>query len=611
LKFIDSLVFLFRQPKIVLIPILLDVLITLLVTTGALWGFTIFDSLEFTIGTPIQPFQPTGTYPIWIPQISDLKVPTGFIHATLDYNVALSLIITAAFFVIKSFFMGGYLGGLKSALIEEETMIFREGRYYFKRFFLLHILFATIMVVLTLLGSFIGPFVIVLFLLTIPYILTPYVVVLEDCDITEALGKSKNLVQEHFWFLLRFALLLMFITFVLTLSLQTLPKSAIYITILIVYPFIGSAAILTVMGRLYEKDEEEATKEFNDKIHLPFILACYFALFSLPLLGANLAKGEYLMFLDFSEKQTFEGLSFKSANGYILEDTFPTYEWRNDEKIKIELSLPSLKDEPDKISGTGTVGIVTPTNSGKHEIKNVDFIYTLHKSTINDITYYRNSQQESLSLLNWESDVPQPAVTMMVNNEGNDVFFYLAEPLQSQDQAFGFPQTETYFDVNETGQMFLPIRNDTIMYSYPYYWFSTELTKEKVSSFLDSKNNYSGFHLNDPGFQVASLIREGSYQTIIRLAPNLTEQNIQHNLGEWNTRWEGFYEKQYGNLSLAEYLTYASKSATYEGLESHTTTENGKEYYERILSFPTTQLKVRYSVNEEGQFEELYIIEEQ
>ncbi|UGB29459.1 hypothetical protein [Metabacillus sp. B2-18] len=135
MKFIDSLYFLFRQPKIVLIPILLDVLLTLLVTTGALWGFTIFDSFEFTIGNPIQPFQPTGTYPIWIPQISDLKVPAGFIHATLDYNVALSLIITAAFFVIKSFFMGGYLGGLKSALTEEETMIFREGRYYFKHFF--------------------------------------------------------------------------------------------------------------------------------------------------------------------------------------------------------------------------------------------------------------------------------------------------------------------------------------------------------------------------------------------------------------------------------------------------------------------------------------------
>ncbi|UGB29460.1 hypothetical protein [Metabacillus sp. B2-18] len=467
------------------------------------------------------------------------------------------------------------------------------------------------MLVLTLLGSLIGPFVIVLFLLTIPYILTPYVVVLEDCGITEALGESKNLVQQHFWFLLRFALLLMFIMFLLTLSLQTLPKSTIYITVLIVYPFIGSAAILTVMGRLYEKDEEEETKEFNDKIHLPFLLACYFVLFSLPLLGANLAKGEYLMFLDFSEKQTFEGLSFRSANGYILDDTFPTYEWLNDEKIKIELSLPSLKDEPDKISGTGTVGIVAPTNSGKHEMKNVDFIYKLHKSTINDVTYYRNSQQESISLLNWESDIPQPAVTIMVNNEGNDVFFYLAEPVHPQDGVFGFQQTETYFDVNETGQIFLPIRNDTNMYSYPYYWFSTELTKEKVSSFLESKNNYSGFHLNDPGFQVASLIREGSYQTIIRLAPNLTEQNIQHNLDEWSTRWEGFFEDQYGNLSLAEYLTYASKSATYEGLESHLTTENGEEYYERILSFPTTELKVRYSVNEEGQFEELYIIEEQ
>ncbi|MCM3161708.1 hypothetical protein [Metabacillus litoralis] len=611
MKFIDSIFFLFRQPKIVLIPIFLDVLLTLFVTTGALWGFTIFDSIEFTIGNPIQPFQPTGTYPIWIPEISDLKVPAGFIHPTLDYNVVLSLIITAAFFVIRSFLMGAYLGSLKSALTEEKAIIFHEGRYYFKRFFLLHILFAIIMLVVIILGSFIGPFVIVLFLLTIPYILTPYVVVLEDCDITEALGESKNLVQQHFWFLIRFALLLMFSTFLLTLSLQTLPESVIYITVLIVYPFIGSAAILTVMGRLYEKDEDEAKKEFNDKIKLPFLLACYFVLFSLPFLGANLAKGEYLMFIDFSEKQTFEGLSYQSANGYILDDTFPTYEWRNDEKIKIKLSLPSLENEPEKISGTGTVGIVTTTNGGEHEIKKVDFIYTLHKSIINDTIYYRNSQQESISLLNWESDIPQPAVTMMVNNEGNDVFFYLSEFNQPQDGAFGFQQTETYFDVNETGQIFLPIRNDTIMYSYPYYWFSTEWTKEKVSAFLDSKNNYSAYHLNDPGFQIASLIQEGSYQTIIRLAPNLTEQNIQHNLDEWKTRWEGFFEDQYGNLTLSEYLTYASKSATYEGFESHAKTEDGKEYYERNISFPTAQLKVRYRVNEDGQFEELYIIEEE
>ncbi|MCH1626604.1 hypothetical protein [Fredinandcohnia quinoae] len=276
------------HPRLIIIPLLMNVLLTLLVVLGIYFGYSL---------SPFPPIQinhfigVNGTFPFWMPFLDDIHLPFKYSNNNaLSDNTLLSITAILLVLLLKSYALSMYLGSIKCFLIGPDNTysILKIGKYYFKRMVLFSAIELTVGGLLIFLNLTFWPSVFITLILLLFFSLAPYIIVVEDISVIEALKKSSVIFKRNFLYLLLLAFSCILFTFSLTL-LEFRVNGLNFYYILITYCFFGTAAIYAVMAIIHQSVNKDIKLPFKkvkkSRLYYPLLIIVVFVL---PLLGALL-----------------------------------------------------------------------------------------------------------------------------------------------------------------------------------------------------------------------------------------------------------------------------------------------------------------------------------
>ena len=263
------------HPRLVIIPLIVHVIQTFIGVLGIYFGFTLF-----SIDTQ---------FPYAIPVLNNEILS---IYGPYTNNWLLTSIATIIMLLIKSYALSMYLGAMKCFLEGPDNTysILKIAPYYFKRmiqFSILELLLCSIIFQLT--HTF-WPLAIIVIFVVLIFSLTPYIVVLEDTTVRDAIVKSPKLLLKILGALLWIAL----VSLILTILLTRLPFANIkveYYIVSLLYSFIGTTMIFAVMNCLYKSIYKFSLPFKKVKKSRKYFPPLWIAALLLPLLGALLVNG--------------------------------------------------------------------------------------------------------------------------------------------------------------------------------------------------------------------------------------------------------------------------------------------------------------------------------
>lgn len=263
------------HPRLVIIPLIVHVIQTFIGVLGIYFGFTLF-----SIDTQ---------FPYAIPVLNNEILS---IYGPYTNNWLLTSIATIIMLLIKSYALSMYLGAMKCFLEGPDNTysILKIAPYYFKRmiqFSILEFLFSSLIIQLI---HTLWPLAIIVILVVLLFSLTPYIVVLEDTTVRDAIVKSPKLLLKILGALLWIAL----VSLILTILLTRLPFANIkveYYIVSLLYSFIGTTMIFAVMNCLYKSIYKFSLPFKKVKKSRKYFPPLWIAALLLPLLGALLVNG--------------------------------------------------------------------------------------------------------------------------------------------------------------------------------------------------------------------------------------------------------------------------------------------------------------------------------
>ncbi|MGN7297932.1 hypothetical protein [Ferdinandcohnia sp. SAFN-114] len=263
------------HPRLVIIPLIVHVIQTFIGVLGIYFGFTLF-----SIDTQ---------FPYAIPVLNNEILS---IYGPYTNNWLLTSIATIIMLLIKSYALSMYLGAMKCFLEGPDNTysILKIAPYYFNRmiqFSILELLFSSL--IIQLIHTF-WPLAIIVILVVLLFSLTPYIVVLEDTTVRDAIVKSPKLLLKILGALLWIAL----VSLILTILLTRLPFANIkveYYIVSLLYSFIGTTMIFAVMNCLYKSIYKFSLPFKKVKKSRKYFPPLWIAALLLPLLGALLVNG--------------------------------------------------------------------------------------------------------------------------------------------------------------------------------------------------------------------------------------------------------------------------------------------------------------------------------
>ncbi|MEK5441877.1 hypothetical protein [Fredinandcohnia sp. FSL W7-1320] len=263
------------HPRLVIIPLIVHVIQTFIGVLGIYFGFTLF-----SIDTQ---------FPYAIPVLNNEILS---IYGPYTNNWLLTSIATIIMLLIKSYALSMYLGAMKCFLEGPDNTysILKIAPYYFKRmiqFSILELLLCSIIFQLT--HTF-WPLAIIVIFVVLIFSLTPYIVVLEDTTVRDAIVKSPKLLLTNLGALLWIAL----VSLILTILLTRLPFANMkveYYIVSLLYSFIGTTMIFAVMNCLYKSIYTFSLPFKKVKKSRKYFPPLWIAALLLPLLGALLVNG--------------------------------------------------------------------------------------------------------------------------------------------------------------------------------------------------------------------------------------------------------------------------------------------------------------------------------
>ncbi len=263
------------HPRLVIIPLIVHVIQTFIGVLGIYFGFTVF-----SIDTQ---------FPYAIPVLNNEILS---IYRPYTNNWLLTSIATIIMLLIKSYALSMYLGAMKSFLEGPDNTysILKIAPYYFKRmiqFSILELLFSSLIFQLT--HTF-CPLAIIAIFVVLLFSLTPYIVVLEDTTVGDAIAKSPKRLLKNVGALLWIAL----VSMILTILLTGLPFANIkveYYIVSLLYSFIGTTMIFAVMNCLYKSIYKFSLPSKKVKKSKKYFPPLWIAALLLPLFGALLVNG--------------------------------------------------------------------------------------------------------------------------------------------------------------------------------------------------------------------------------------------------------------------------------------------------------------------------------
>ncbi|QWU15584.1 hypothetical protein SAMN04487895_112133 [Paenibacillus sophorae] len=607
--------------RLIVLVLAFEVFITALVGLGIYVGFSVFPFSQMTITAPSAAAQTIGfhaTIPLYMPMLSDLKVPYTQLQAGKPVWGIAAILVSAAAMVAQSFVRGMYLGGIKGWVQSQAKVpLIKCGRRYFKDMLAWSVFQNVLSALAFFLAAVFFPFGIILIVALLFLSLTPYLIVLKDLSPSEAFAEAPGLFRRYFWTLLPLALLAMLCTLIVSL-LRSLPQPMGYAVPLLAYAVIGTLLIAELMRRLEGKLQEDGGKT----PHLPFgealtgRISTYITVLLVPVLvmaGVLSASGRHLSAFDFGGKERLAGVSYIpnfSEVFSVSEKSYTAYEWLTGD-FRIAMRLPDLSGGRTPRELRGIADITWLVNEETHYAVNgirtsssvqpftrkSRLMYRLVRETAQDGSFYYSSMNGSASILPGGERPRDPlSVQITVSGNGSNIFV-LQYPTR-----FGLTQV---FRVSDDGQYLIPSTSQVNPMDFHVYWFTAEQRKKDVFELLAAKNKNSFLAtLNRAYLPLAAAMQEGDGRMVVKILETMRTAGVQVKAPDWDERaWTDYLRSQYEGASLQKTLEFVTKAVVLGSYASRELPEKSGEKattYRFEVPFPTGTVPIAYEESKEN-----------
>lgn len=600
--------------RLVVLVIALEVLVTIVVGLGVYYGFSVFpysQSAFTTLGSAEQTVMFSATLPLYMPSLTDIKIPYTFLQAGGQSWGITTFLMSAALVGLQSFVRGMYLGGLKGWIQHRKIVsLFASGRKYFKSMIAWSILQLVFSALMVFLAAMFIPLGLILMIIILFYMLTPYLIVLQDISFQDALAKAPRMLRRHFRALLPLGLLAMLCTLVISQFRSLIPPWG-YAIPLLVYVCMGTLLIGALMMRLAGKlalDDVQTSELAAGEVRSRRIVNAVIVLL-VPILvwvGTVSATGRHLSVFDLGNKKLIEGVSFNSNFSDVFDasnQSYTAYEWQNsDFQLAIEHSDLSNGQKPKELRGIADITWqvdeeirTTYGNTTNIYVKPIThksrLMYRLIRETAEDGSYYYSSMNGAASILPGGERPRDPlSIQMLVSGDGSQVFV-LQYPTR-----FDISQV---FHVSDNGRYLILGTSRMNPDDFHTYWFTAEQTSENVFELLAAKNkkNYLST-LNRAYLALACAMQEGDGRMIVEILEMMRRAGVEVMAPDWDEiMWTESMQGRYKGASwqtALEYITKAGVQGAYEGKEQFGQSDEQIGVYRLEVPFPDGMQPITY-----------------
>ncbi|WP_018759417.1 hypothetical protein [Paenibacillus terrigena] len=605
--------------RLIVLVLAFEVLVTAVVGLGIYFGFSIFPYTQTplaTIGTAVQTFGISLTIPLYMPSLTDLKIPYSYLQTGPQAWGIMAFLVSAAVMGLQSFVRGMYLGGLKGWVLNRKAgPLFASGRRYFGDMIAWSIFQCVIGVLIVFLAAIFFPLGIILMIALLFYSLTPYLIVLQNISFIDALAKAPRMFRRYFGTLLPLALLAMLCTIVVSLF-RSLPPPWGYAVPLIAYACIGTLLIDGLMRLLAAK----LTLDGEQVPDLPFgevrdrrIVNAMIVLLVPVLVSAGIfaVSGNHLSALDFGSKKRLDGISFNTDFSDVFrasDQKYTAYEWQtNDYRLAIRLPDLSYEQKPEELRGiadiTWQVNEEIRTSYGYSTQIDVQpimhksrILYRLVRETANDGSFYYSSMSGSASILPGGERPREPiSIQMMVSGDGSHIFV-----MQYPTRFY----ISSVFRVSDDGRYLIPGTSQINPFDFHTYWFTAEQSAENLFELLAAKNKTNYITTMDRAYVVlVCAMQEGDGRLVVNLLESMRQDGVNVKAPDWDAvTWTEYLQGRYKGASLQktlELLTKAGIQGSYEGKELVDKSDAKIGVYRFEVPFPDGMLPITYKESKE------------
>lgn len=584
----------------------------------------------------------TFTLPVVMPELTDLKLPYLFIpenNAGWEWWLVPVTVLTG---LVQSFLHGMYLGGIDAAMRgREDVPLLRIGRYYFKRMLIWSVVMLILGVLVLLLTAAFWPLGILGLIALLLYSLTPYLIVVRDEPVMEAMAMAPS----HLWRTVPLALAALAGTAILSLF-TMLPQPWNYGVTLVLYSAAGTLLIAWLMRRLddespdrrdsaedrwMETGQHEQARPAEEGIPFRREPRRAFLLALIPLLAAIgmwAAEGRHLILLDqilMRPKTEMGGTAYVARFSDVYRATgqqTSTYDWPQG-TANLTMKLPGLSGDktPRSISGIATVeweaneGSFLSRNNVKDQSRGASKVtsqiwYRLSRQTAADGSiYYSSAFNGSAVFVGTPAPFREPmSLVMTVSGDGSHVFLYRYPERFHREQG--------YFDLrmSDDGQYMVPQASEVNPDDFRLFWFAAEPGPSQVFEMLAAKNKTSIPDLDySPYLPLAAAMLEADGEQVLLALDLLRNTGVELEVPDWQAgQWSDYLRSLYAEADFDETLTYIaaagrqgfdnSRPLTAEEAAEQTgvTGDDGIAFYEMTIAFPAGEVPLLYGMAEDG-----------
>ncbi|MGZ9585847.1 hypothetical protein [Paenibacillus marinisediminis] len=600
--------------RLIVLVMAFEVLITVLVGVGVYFGFSVFpytQSLLTTTGTAVQTAGITATIPLYMPSLTDLKIPYTYLQAGVQSWGITAFLVSAAVMGLQSFVRGMYLGGLKGWILNRKIVpLFACGRRYFGNMIVWTIFQSMMGVLIVFLASIFSLIGIISMIALLFYTLTPYLIVLQNISFRDALAKAPRMFRRYFGTLLPLGLLAMLCTLVIS-QFRSLTPPWGYAVPLLTYACIGTLLIGALMRQLSAKlaqdgeqvpdlpyGEIRARRTVNAMIVLLVPILVWVGIFA--------ASGRHLSAFEFGNKKQLDGISFNTNFSdvfYASDQMYTAYAWQTGD-YRLAMNLPDLSDEQKPAELRGIADITWQVDEEiRTSFKNSTHIYVepiMHKSrlmyrlvreTANDGSYYYSSMNGSASIMPGGERPRDPlSIQIMVSGDGKHIF------VMQYPTRFDISQV---FRVSDDGRYLIPKTSPVNPMDFNTYWFTAEQSTENLFELLAAKNktNYIAT-INRAYLALACAMQEGDGRMVVDLLETMRRAGVNVKAPDWDeVTWTDTLQSRYKGASVQrtlELMTKAGVQNAYVGKELTDKSDEKIGVYQFEVPFPDGMLPITY-----------------
>jgi hypothetical protein len=617
--------------RLIILVLFLEVTITMAVSMGIYFGFSIYPYTLTTLtpsGAAVQSAGFNATIPLYMPSLADLKIPYTFLRVATPAWGVVAFLVTAALMGVQSFIRGMYLCGLKGWVLNHEKVpLLASGRRYFGDMIAWTIFQSVTGAAMIFFAAAFFPIGIILIIVLMCYSLTPYMIVLENISFSTALAKATGTFRRNFGAMLPLALLAMICTLIVSLF-RSLTSPWGYVVPLLAYACVGTLLIGKLMQILAVKlridPEQQNTSPPSDEIRTRGLTNTLIVLLIPVLLftGIFTASGKHLMIFDFGSKKQIEGISYLTSFSdvyYASKTRYTAYLWQSAE-YSMAIKLPDLTGDrkPDELHGIAEITWQMDENirrlqgnslqaAEKPNLHNSQLMYRLVKETAKDGHVYYSSLRGSSSILPGDVEPREPlSVQIMVSGDGSQIFV-IQYPTRFD--------ISPVFRVSDDGKYVISGTSPLNPMDFHTYWFTVDQRTDHMFNLLAAKNQLNDTAMfNRAYLALAAAMQEGDGRTVVKQLETMRKSGVDVKAPDWDIpTWTDNLHRRYQGASLPSFLDLLSKAGMQGGYEVTEVSDNKEEkvgVYRLEVPFPEGVIPITYKESKvDGKLLSIHVME--